>query len=79
MPHPLSPSVAVIQMAGLLCELPELRPFVLSNVRFTGTRIGTGAYGSVEEVETVESTTGRRGRGVHVGWLLDWRSCTEHE
>ena len=29
---------------------PELRPFVLSNVRLTGTRIGAGAYGSVEEV-----------------------------
>ena len=28
----------------------ELRPFVLSNVRLTGTRIGAGAYGSVEEV-----------------------------
>ena len=30
--------------------LGELRPFVLSNVRLTGTRIGAGAYGSVEEV-----------------------------
>ena len=30
--------------------LRELRPFVLSNVRLTGTRIGAGAYGSVEEV-----------------------------
>ena len=29
---------------------PELRPFVLSNVRLTGTTIGAGAYGSVEEV-----------------------------
>ena len=29
---------------------PELRPFVLSNVRVTGIRIGAGAYGSVEEV-----------------------------
>ena len=28
----------------------ELRPFMLSNVRLTGTRIGAGAYGSVEEV-----------------------------
>ena len=35
-------------MAGDL--LPELRPFVLSNVRLTGTTIGAGAYGSVEEV-----------------------------
>jgi serine/threonine protein kinase len=31
---------------------PELRAFVLSNVRQTGTRIGAGAYGSVEEVAT---------------------------
>ena len=30
--------------------LPELRPFLLSNVRLTGVRIGAGAYGSVEEV-----------------------------
>ena len=29
---------------------PELRPFVLSNVTLTGTRIGAGAYGSVDEV-----------------------------
>ena len=30
--------------------LRELRPFVLSNVTLTGTRIGAGAYGSVDEV-----------------------------
>ena len=35
-------------MAGT--DNQELRPFVLSNVRLTGTRIGAGAYGSVEEV-----------------------------
>ena len=34
----------------LLRDNSELRPFVLSNVRLTGTRIGAGAYGSVEEV-----------------------------
>ena len=34
----------------LLRDNPGLRPFVLSNVRLTGTRIGAGAYGSVEEV-----------------------------
>ena len=34
-----------------LHEHPELRPFVLSNVQLTGTRIGAGAYGSVEEVK----------------------------
>ena len=33
-----------------LCDYPELRPFVLSNVRLTGTRIGVGSYGTVEEV-----------------------------
>ena len=34
----------------LLRDNPELRPFALSNVRLTGTRIGAGAYGSVDEV-----------------------------
>ena len=33
-----------------LVHNPGLRPFVLSNVQFTGTMIGAGAYGSVEEV-----------------------------
>ncbi|CAI8010873.1 Serine/threonine-protein kinase STY46 [Geodia barretti] len=33
-----------------LRDYPELRPFVLSNVRPTGVMIGAGAYGSVEEV-----------------------------
>ena len=33
-----------------LAKHPELRPFVLRNVRPTGVRIGAGAYGSVEEV-----------------------------
>ena len=37
-------------MAGFLRENPELQPFLLSNVRLTGVRIGAGAYGSVEEV-----------------------------
>ena len=37
-------------MAENLGDNPQLRPFVLSNVRLTGTRIGAGAYGSVEEV-----------------------------
>ena len=35
---------------GFLRDHPELRPFVLSNVRLTGTRIGGGAYGKVEEI-----------------------------
>ena len=37
-------------MDGFLRDNPELRPFLLSNVRLTGTTIGVGAYGSVEEV-----------------------------
>ena len=34
----------------LLVDNPRLEPFLLSNVRLTGVRIGAGAYGSVEEV-----------------------------
>ena len=37
-------------MAGFLRDNSELQPFLLSNVRLTGVRIGAGAYGSVEEV-----------------------------
>ena len=37
--------------ASFLRDHPGLRPFLLSNVRLTGTTIGAGAYGSVEEVE----------------------------
>ena len=33
-----------------LCKYPELRPFVVYNVKMTGKLIGTGAYGIVEEV-----------------------------
>ena len=33
-----------------LRDHPELRPFVLSDVQLTGTKIGEGAYGQVEEV-----------------------------
>ena len=32
-------------------EYSELQPFVLLNVRLTGTRIGAGAYGSVDEAQ----------------------------
>ena len=35
----------------LLCDNPELRPFVLSNVTLTGTRIGTRAGIRDEESE----------------------------
>ena len=37
-------------MADFLRDNPELEQFLLSNVRLTGTTIGAGAYGSVEEV-----------------------------
>ena len=37
-------------MAGSLRDNPELQPFLLSNIRLTGVRIGAGAYGGVEEV-----------------------------
>ena len=41
----------VLKMAeDFLRDHPELRPFVLSDVQLTGTRIGGGAYGKVEEV-----------------------------
>ena len=33
-----------------LRDHPGLRPFVLSGVQLTGTRMGSGAYGKVEEV-----------------------------
>ena len=36
---------------SFLQEYPDLRPFVLTNVRPTGRLIGSGSYGSVEEVE----------------------------
>ena len=36
---------------NILRDNPELRPFVLSNVRLTGTELGAGAYGRVDEVE----------------------------
>ena len=49
-PYLCSPDAFGRKMADFLGDNPELRPFVLSDVRFTGTRIGSGAYGSVEEV-----------------------------
>ena len=36
---------------SFLRDHPGLRSFLLSNVRLTGTTIGAGSYGSVEEVE----------------------------
>ena len=37
--------------APFLRDHPDLRPFVLPDVRLTGRNIGAGSYGSVEEVE----------------------------
>ena len=48
--NPPRRALGVAKMANFLSDNPELRPFVLSDVRLTGTRIGSGAYGSVEEV-----------------------------
>ena len=49
-PTSLSSAAAPTTMAEFLRNNPELEPFVLSNVQLTGTTIGAGAYGSVEEV-----------------------------
>ena len=35
---------------GFLRDHPELKPFVFSDVQLTGTGIGGGAYGIVDEV-----------------------------
>ena len=43
-------------MAILLRDHPKLRAFHLQNVRVTGRKIGSGAYGSVEEAEFPGST-----------------------
>ena len=40
-------------MAVSIQSHPELEPFMLSNVQLTGTTIGAGAYGSVEEVGAI--------------------------
>ena len=37
-------------MADLVRNTDDLNPFVLSNVRLTGVKIGAGSYGSVDEV-----------------------------
>ena len=37
--------------ASFLRNHPDLRPFLLDNARPTGTMLGSGSYGSVEEVE----------------------------
>ena len=42
--------LATLAQAKMICDYPQLRPFLLSNVQLSGSRIGAGAYGSVEEV-----------------------------
>ena len=51
-----APPYAKKMATVFLRDHPELRPFVLSNVRLTGRRIGAGAYGSVDEVEIPGAT-----------------------
>ena len=50
-PHFLRPFGNVKMAAPFLRDHPDLRPFVISDVRLTGKNIGSGSYGSVEEVE----------------------------
>ena len=45
-----APPTSKKMATSFLLDNPELSPFVLSNVTVTGTRIGAGAFGSVEEV-----------------------------
>ena len=51
LPHFLRPSGNVKMAASFLRDHPDLRPFVLSDVHPTGKIIGSGSYGSVEEVK----------------------------
>ena len=48
--HIITQYTLLTMAEDLLRHNPELRPFLLSNVQLTGTTIGAGAYGSVEEV-----------------------------
>ena len=45
-----------IRKMSFLQEYPALQPFVLANIRPTGRLIGSGSYGSVEEVEMPGTT-----------------------
>ena len=60
----------------LLRDNPELRPFVLSNVRLTGTRIGAGAYASVEEVAIPVDAAAKKIHEVFLD-LADEKAATE--
>ena len=43
--------MAVRRVRCSVNESPQLRPFVIENVRPTGRQLGVGSYGSVEELE----------------------------
>ena len=49
--HFSRPLASLKMAAPFLRDHPDLRPFVLPDVRLTGRNIGAGSYGSVEEVE----------------------------
>ena len=49
-PTLLLSSIFLKMTRAFLYDHPDLRRFLLSNARATGTTIGTGSYGSVEEV-----------------------------
>ena len=60
---------------SFLRDHPGLRPFVLSNVQFTGTRIGGGAYGKVDEVVF---PVGAAAKTTYV-FLQEWDGATAAE
>ena len=49
-PYLIAWATSCLTVMDLLRDNPQLTPFVLSNVTLIGTRIGSGAYGSVDEV-----------------------------
>ena len=44
------PTYATLRMSQNYQEVPELREFFLSNARKTGKKLGSGAFGIVEEL-----------------------------
>ena len=61
---------------GTLRNDPVLRQFTLSNVRFTGTKIGSGSYGSVEAVEVAGAKCAAK--TIH-GFYQDRNEISEEE
>lgn len=61
---------------GTLRNDPQLRQFTLSNVRFTGTSIGSGSYGNVEAVEVAGAKCAAK--RIH-GFFQDRREISEAE